>query len=61
MKNTISFVGAGKTSGNTVPSWSASHSGSENQPADPDCSALRDEIHIIADMRSHFEKLGSRW
>lgn len=61
MKNTLSFLGAGKTGGNNVPSWSISHSGTEYQIADIDSSALRDEIHIIADMRSHFEKIGARW
>ena len=62
MKNTILFFGAGKTAGNCAPSWSTvSLSGTENQTTDIDSSALRDEIHVIADMRSHFEKIATRW
>ena len=62
MKNTL-FLTVGKPGGNNgIPSWSSvSHSTIENQIQGSEGTSLRDEIHVIADMRSHFDKIAKRW
>ena len=61
MKNTLLMYGVGKSGTSSIPTWSLQHSNSEHPAADSDDSALRDEIHVIADMRNHFDKIRSRW
>ena len=61
MKNTLLIYGVGKSGTSSIPTWSLQHSNSEHPAADSDESALRDEIHVIADMRNHFDKISSRW
>ena len=62
MKNTLLFSGAGKTGTNYIPTWSAiSLPAMDNQGQDGDVAALREELHIITDMRNHFDKIATRW
>ena len=61
MKNTL-FSGNGKTMTNYIPSWSAiSLSSAEVQSQDINMTALRDELHVVADMKNYFERIAERW
>ena len=61
MKNTLLMHGVGKSGPNFIPTWSIQHSSTENSATETDFNTLRDEIHVIADMRNHFDKIALRW
>ena len=61
MKNTLPMLGNGKFGTNTIPTWSLQHSTSDHSVSETDSSTIRDEMHVIADMRNHFDKISLRW